>query len=470
MIGVLYPDEYAVEETFQLLKIPWEWYDSSGGYDVVIGREEDLNSKDRNFNINLIDPSGDDIFKKVSDLLNHGVMHNSEPLCEMYLDRLREKIKQFTTLVEIPPVPWGYSYMVALTHDVDITSVKERRWFSVGYAVYNCFLNRDFVDGIRILLAKTKTKTFKKVLSKRGLAEDPWNCFEDWMMIENEMGVKSSFYFIPFKNVAGTDAAKIREAKYDLDAELIRRLVEGGWEVGAHGLDNWKDVKRGKEELEQISKLTNSKVGTRIHWLFFDGATWKRLDDAGYYYDTSFGYNEDVGFRSGTLQVYKPRGVKNLVELPLNIQDGALFRRKYLNLSEDEAKRRCAEIFDYAKKYGGAVTLLWHQVSLAVPHNWGDFYRYLVEKALKEGAWVTRAINIVDWFKIRRNVKLSHIREGDKLKIRLKGLEFRENIPEMRLRIHVKPEGIKEMKGKYVEGDGYVDVRCDRGKVEVMLR
>jgi hypothetical protein len=50
----------------------------------------------------------------------------------MYLDRLREKLKQskqFTTLVEIPPVPWGYSYMVALTHDVDITSVKERRWF-----------------------------------------------------------------------------------------------------------------------------------------------------------------------------------------------------------------------------------------------------------------------------------------------------------------------------------------------------
>ncbi|RLG28912.1 hypothetical protein DRN97_12705 [Methanosarcinales archaeon] len=56
-------------------------------------------------------------------MLNQGVMHNRKPLCEFYLDRLREKLKQFTTLVEIPPVPWGYSYMVALTHDVDITSV-----------------------------------------------------------------------------------------------------------------------------------------------------------------------------------------------------------------------------------------------------------------------------------------------------------------------------------------------------------
>jgi len=91
-IGIIYPDKYAVEETFQLLKIPWEWYDSSEEYDVVIAKQEDLKSEDVNFN--LIDLSEDDFFKKVSDLLNQGVMHNSEPLCEMYLDELREKLKQ----------------------------------------------------------------------------------------------------------------------------------------------------------------------------------------------------------------------------------------------------------------------------------------------------------------------------------------------------------------------------------------
>jgi hypothetical protein len=323
-------------------------------------------------------------------------------------------------------------------------------------------LNRDFIDGVRILVAKTKT--FKK-----SFAKDPWNCFEEWMRIENEMGVKSSFYFIPFKNEAGIDAPKIREARYDLDKGLIRGLVEGGWEVGVHGIDNWKDVKRGEEELEQISKLTNSEVGTRIHWLFFDDETWKRLDDAGYYYDTSFGYNEDIGLRAGTLQVYQPRDVKNLVELPLNIQDGSLFRRKYLNLSEKDAKERCDELFDYAKKYGGAITLLWHQTSLAAPHNWSDFYRYLVEKGLKEGAWVARAVDVVDWFKMRRKVRISYIREGNKLGIRIKGLEFREGIPKMMLRIHVEPERIKEMRGEFVEGKGCVDVKCDRERIEVVL-
>ena len=248
-------------------------------------------------------------------------------------------------------------------------------------------------------------------------------------------------------------------------------LIEGGWEVGVHGIDNWKRVEKGEEELKRIFKfkLTNSKVGTRIHWLFFDEDTWKRLDDAGYYYDTSFGYNEDVGLRAGTLQVYQPRGVKNLVELPLNIQDVSLFRRKYLNLSEEEAKRRCAEIFDYAKKYGGVVTLLWHQVSLASPHDWGEFYRYLVEKGLKEGAWVTRAVDVVDWFKMRRNVRIGYVKDENKLEIRLRGLDMREGIPKIRLRIHVEPERIKKINEEYAAGDGYVDVMCDRERIEVVL-
>mgnify|MGYP000268078994 CR=1 FL=1 len=61
--------------------------------------------------------------------------------------------------------------MVGLTHDVDITAVKERSWFSVGYAIYNCLLNRKFIDGVRILVAKTKS--FKKSFIKKLFAKDP---------------------------------------------------------------------------------------------------------------------------------------------------------------------------------------------------------------------------------------------------------------------------------------------------------
>ncbi|MGI6504468.1 MAG: hypothetical protein ACOX0O_11215 [Candidatus Methanoculleus thermohydrogenotrophicum] len=41
MIGVEYDDEYAVQEVFQLLKVPWEWYTpaSASTYDVVIAKK-----------------------------------------------------------------------------------------------------------------------------------------------------------------------------------------------------------------------------------------------------------------------------------------------------------------------------------------------------------------------------------------------------------------------------------------------
>ena len=51
----MYQDKYAVEGTFQLLKIPWEWYEPSEEYEAVIAKHEDLKSKD--VNVNLIDLS-----------------------------------------------------------------------------------------------------------------------------------------------------------------------------------------------------------------------------------------------------------------------------------------------------------------------------------------------------------------------------------------------------------------------------
>jgi hypothetical protein len=60
MIGVVYQDKYAVEESFQLLKIPWAWYDSTKEYDVVVANQGDLKSKD----VKLIDLSEEDIFNE----------------------------------------------------------------------------------------------------------------------------------------------------------------------------------------------------------------------------------------------------------------------------------------------------------------------------------------------------------------------------------------------------------------------
>ena len=54
---------------------------------------------------------------------------------------------------------------------------------------------------------------------------------------------------------------------------------------------------------------------------------------AGATYDSTIGYNETVGYRAGTTQVYKPLEMTRLLELPLHVMDTAMFYPAYRALA-----------------------------------------------------------------------------------------------------------------------------------------
>ena len=469
MIGVEYPDTYAVEETFQLLKVPWEWYDSGKQYEAVIRLSK--SPGDAATSGTDLDISGEDPFRKVADTLDEGLPRNREPVVEQVIDRLRSRLVQRAVLPEIPPVPWGHPYILALTHDVDVLSVRERRWLSVLAAIYDCVSRGAIGDAARIFGAKL------------GIGKDPWNLIEEWMRFEEELGVRSTFFFLPFRDSPGSDAPPIRAGHYSPDPRTLRSLADGGWEVGVHGIDNWKDAGRGAVERKAISDLGIEVTGTRVHWLLFGRESWAALDEAGYGYDTTFGYNEDIGFRAGTLQAFQPRGAGHLLELPLHIQDLALFGRSCwatgaggrwsrvpcLGLGEEGALAACDGILAAARRYGGAVTLLWHHESLGPPRRWAAPYASLVQRAKADGAWIARAADAVGWFRMRREVRIEVGRTGRTIRIRLEGLGAGQGIPLLRLRLHLGKERVRSVNEEWVAGDGFADIRCGREDVQVEL-
>lgn len=294
--------------------------------------------------------------------------------------------------------------------------------------------------------------------AKCGVGRDPWHCFEEWMRLEEDLAVRSTWFFLPEKGKAGKGAPAIRAGYYDLDPDLIRRLTNGGWEVGVHGLDNWMDVGAAREELRRVTELTGAEAGTRVHWLLFDADSWKKLDEAGYAYDSTFGYNDDVGFRAGTMQPYRPRGCERLLEVPLIIQDGGLFGAKTwnssddggrgacLSLSEEDAMRRCEEVLAYARQYGGVVTLLWHQVSLAAPKKWSGFYQALVERAVADGAWVVPVEDVLRWFERRRSALPNYTWNEGSLFTCIDNVEENSNLPPMSLQI--PPGSLQHLSGE----------------------
>jgi hypothetical protein len=239
-----------------------------------------------------------------------------------------------------------------------------------------------------------------------------------------EKDFRSTYFFIPFKNVCGNEyPAKHlnrRGAKYDIrdHKELLQQLLEKGNEVGVHGINAWHNPEDGCQEKKQITDMTGrDNAGVRIHWLFQDAQMFANLEKAGYAYDSTFGYNDTIGFRGGTGQVFRPLGAKNLLELPLHIQDTALFFPAKMGLSEHKAMELCQNIIRSARSFGGVLTILWHQRSLAPERLWGRFYAALLEEMQKNKVWFGTAGDVVKWFEKRRRVSFEDLdlEEGDSL-------------------------------------------------------
>jgi hypothetical protein len=362
---------------------------------------------------------GYDLFSEVRTLLTFGQppANASMPTLELHIAFLRDLITGCgVPLVEIPPVPYGYRFIACLTHDVDHPSIRQHRWDHTMFGfLYRAIFGslRNLVRGrmpIKNLLINWAAALKLPFVYLR-LAKDFWRDFDD-RYLELEKDLRSTFFVIPFRNCWGRKshgpAPMIRATRYEAReiADTIGKLMTAGCEVGLHGIDAWFDSSRGSEELEEIRRLTGiSEVGVRMHWLYYDQQSHTSLETAGATYDSTIGYNETVGYRAGTTQVYKPLEASRLLELPLHIMDTAMFYPSYLHLSPRHARTLLGKMVDNAVQLGGTLTINWHDRSLAPERLWGECYRDLIQELKSRGAWFATAYEAVSWFRKRRSVE-----------------------------------------------------------------
>ena len=365
---------------------------------------------------------GYDLFQEVSFLLSKGQPPENAhiPTLEVHISLLRGiMVSAGVSFVEVPPVPAGYDFAACLTHDVDFTGIRGHKFDHTMWG----FIYRAFAGSLIYALRKRMPwskllQNWKAVCSLPlvylGLQDDFWLEFDRYLQIENGLG--PTFFFIPFKNFAGVRASgaapKRRAAKYDV-AEIkdqVRELVKRGCEVGVHGIDAWHNSQKGHAELSRIRGVTGqSEFGVRIHWLYFTEGSPKTLEEAGFSYDSTFGYNDGVGFRGGTTQVFCPPTAETLLELSLNIQDTAMFYPSRMNLSEAEALNSCRQLIHFSSLFGGALTVNWHTRSLSPERLWGDFYKSLLKEIQNYHVWFGRAEEIVKWFRKRRALRFDRV-------------------------------------------------------------
>jgi hypothetical protein len=359
---------------------------------------------------------GYDLFDEVRYLLETGqpVEHAQTPTLDIHISMLRDWIlRAGIPLVEVLPTPAGHSHAVCLTHDIDFVGIRLHRF---DHSMWG-FLYRSTVGAARNLLRGRLSlsrliETWRAVASLPfvylGWARDFWEPFEWYLRVEK--GLPATYYLIPFKRRAGERVGREdghrRGTAYDVDdiRESIATLQAAGCELGVHGIDAWHSIEKGREEMARIADGESPGTGIRMHWLLSDARTPEVLDKAGYVYDSTTGYNETIGYRAGTTQVFRPLGAADLLELPMHIQDGAMFFPQQLDLSDEEAWQRCEPLVAHAQQTGGVLTLLWHDRSHGPERFWGGFYVRLVESLKRSDAWFATGAQVVAWFRNRRRV------------------------------------------------------------------
>ena len=375
---------------------------------------------------------GYDLLGEIRHLLNAGqpVTSAHAPSLELHIDVLRSLLLESgVPFLEVPPRPHGVDFICCLTHDIDFVGLGRQGLLSktlAGFIWRASFgTARDVLRGRRRL--PDAMRNWVAVLSLplvwAGWIRDPWEPFDDYAGVEDPR--HSTFFVVPFSNRPGIapdgTIDRTRAVRYRVDDIMpaLRRARAAGSEVGVHGIDAWRSSEAGRAEKRRVTEpVGQCSAGMRMHWLYFAPESPKTLESAGFEYDSTWGFNEAVGFRAGTLQAFRPLACERLLELPLSIMDSALFSEDRLGVDEEEATQLCDRIIAEARRFGGALVVNWHCRSLAPERLWGPFYLRLLAKLRAGRVWFATAGAAVEWFRWRRAVRFERA-AGDPLGIRV---------------------------------------------------
>lgn len=309
-----------------------------------------------------------------------------------------------------PVWPGNARFAVCLTHDVDQVSRRNlrmhwRRLKRQGGSLLRGFESRAWRG------FQASASHLAKSLVRRGT--DPLHCYERWLEIESEVEAKSTFLFLPgyYGSPHYTDGSYRYDDRIVFDGqrcrvdEMMREMHRRGWEVGLHASWNSSnDLDEMRHQKDQVEQAIDAQVvSVRHHHLHCDIRHTPRVHHkAGLRFDSSFGMNDNIGFRHGTS--YPTRLVDmssgeplDLWEVPLAIQDRALVET--LGGGSEELALDWARLLSRrVEDVGGVLTLLWHPECIQID-AWMNVYCRLLKLLKEQGAWFGTMNEIGEWWR-----------------------------------------------------------------------
>ena len=325
------------------------------------------------------------------------------PILNTYVNLLRDVFNRCGLPGGQPLWPEGKRFAVALSHDVDIP----RKTIPGSLRVFfNQLLGNRELEGAGAFSQLGSVVDLLREKLTGG--ENPYWNFSKWMQLENGYGFESCFYLSCQKR------GEAKDPKYDLRTdrslqETVKKFLLSGFEVGLHGsFKSAKEISTLKEEKSLLEGLFDvDEVGVRLHYLKIEVASsWRIQEEAGFLYDTTLGYPDEVGFRCGLAFPFRPYDLErekrlNILELPLSIMDGAVFGKGHPD--KDEVLSRCLQLLHRVERGNGLAVIVWHQRSWYERDfpGWRWVYEQILSYLSEKEAWVTSPGEIAKWWRKR---------------------------------------------------------------------
>ncbi|MEO5616398.1 MAG: polysaccharide deacetylase family protein [Candidatus Eisenbacteria bacterium] len=316
-------------------------------------------------------------------------------------------------LERVPRWKNGARFAVALSHDVDdvrLRSVRQALRLMTTSRSPGSYATRGGLSAL--------------ARSVPGGGRDPYAQFERWVGEESRRGFRSTFFVFArprraheYDALYGLGDRVPFEGRRPRVGTMFCALAGEGFEIGLHGsYESWRDPLALAAQRAALARATGQEVlATRQHFLRLDPAeTWGAQEQAGFTTDATLGYNEAIGFRAGIAAPFHPwdpgrdlgtgpvpGGGRDLLEVPLTLMDGALFRA--MALSPEEAVARTIAHLEAVEAAGGMAGLLWHPNAAAgsLFPGWWDCFIAALDHLAARGAWVTSVGEIAAWWRER---------------------------------------------------------------------
>jgi hypothetical protein len=253
------------------------------------------------------------------------------------LDQIR-KVRKYTTLA---------------THDVD----RPFLWDST--------LGKIRSIGASLLIRRNKEE-IKLRAQNIVTGTDPFDTFDLLMDMSESIGEKAHFFFMAGGETEFDNFYQLGEQAV---IDLIKRIKERNHCIGIHpSYNTYNNTEMLSSEIDALKMATGMEVtASRQHYLRFDtSSTWNNLEDADVRWDSTMGYPDEAGFRSGVCYTYPlydiyNRKQLNLLEKPLIVMDATLLR--YEKLQIEQALSRVENLQKEVHRYQGEFVFLWHNSS-----------------------------------------------------------------------------------------------------------